>query len=196
MARSLILVSALLSVFLSGSALAAPLQIVGHRGYSAFFPENTLRSLSAAFEAGADIVEIDLQKSSDGSVVIIHDATLDRTTNGTGAVADFTVAELQALDAGSWLDPRFSDETIPTLEEALVAAMGWGPLLLDQKSDLVFGAELADALSATGFPIGQVWVTAWNEVQVADVIANVPGATILWTALFPPLPHRFAMMAS
>jgi glycerophosphoryl diester phosphodiesterase len=144
--------------------------------------------MGAAFDVGADLVEIDLQKTADGAVVILHDDTLDRTTDGTGPVADHTLAEIQSLDAGSWLDPAFAGEPVPTLEQALAAGIGRGPLLLDQKSGLRFGAEIASALASTGFPIDDLWVTAWEADQVADIRAHVPGATVLWTATSPDDP--------
>lgn len=160
---------------------AVPLN-VGHRGYSAAFPENTLAALRGAFEAGADWVEIDLQKSQDGQVVIFHDDTLERTSDGSGLVGAHTLAELRQLDAGSWFGAGFADEPIPTLEEALLEARARGPLLLDQKSSLLFGSEIAAALATTAFPLEHLWVTAWNDAQVADVRAALPGARILWTA--------------
>jgi glycerophosphoryl diester phosphodiesterase len=172
----------------AGGASAAPILNVAHRGYSAAYPENTLVAIDAAFDAGAHAVEIDLQRSADGAVVIFHDDTLDRTTDGSGLVADHTLAELQALDAGSWLDPAFAGEPIPTLEQALASAIGRGPLLLDQKSGLTFGADIASALTATGFAVADLLVTAWEPAQVADVRAQVPGATVIWTALSPDDP--------
>lgn len=172
----------------AAGASGAPILNGAHRGYSAAYPENTLVAMDAAFDVGADLVEIDLQKTADGAVVILHDDTLDRTTDGTGLVADHTLAEIQALDAGSWLDPAFAGEPVPTLEQALATAMGRGPLLLDQKSGLRFGAEIASALAATGFPIDDLWVTAWEADQVADIRSHVPGATVLWTATSPDDP--------
>ena len=174
------------ALLLASSPAGATILNVGHRGYSTAFPENTLVALNGAFQAGADLVEIDLQKSADGHVVVIHDDTVNRTTDGVGRVDEKTLAELRTLDAGSWFAPEFTGEPIPTLEEALLEALGVGPLLLDQKSSLLFGAEIADALAVTGFPIADVWVTAWNEAQVADIVAQVPGATILWTAQVGP----------
>jgi glycerophosphoryl diester phosphodiesterase len=172
----------------ASAASAGPILNLAHRGYSAAYPENTLVAIEAAFDAGADVVEIDLQKSADGAVVIFHDDTLDRTSDGSGPVADHTLAELQGLDAGSWLDPAFAGEPIPTLDQALTAAIGRGPLLLDQKSGLTFGAEIASALTATGFSVDDLLVTAWEPAQVADVRAHLPGATVIWTALSPDDP--------
>lgn len=83
----------------------------------ALAPENTLAAFAQARALGADGIEFDVQLSRDGQIVVIHDERVDRTTNGRGRVADLTLAELKALDAGSWFDPRFSGERIPTLQE-------------------------------------------------------------------------------
>lgn len=89
----------------------------GHRGAMAIAPENTLVSMAAARDAGADGIEFDVQFAKDRSLVIIHDDRLERTTNGTGRVAEHTLAEIQALDAGGRFDARFAGERIPTLEQ-------------------------------------------------------------------------------
>src|SRR5512134_1609461 len=90
-----------------------------HRGASAAAPENTMAAFRAAEAAGADGIELDVHLSRDGVPVVIHDATLERTTTGTGRVAARSVAALQSLDAGSWFAPHFADEVLPTLEETL-----------------------------------------------------------------------------
>ena len=93
--------------------------VIGHRGASGHAPENTLAAFRRAAELGAAFIETDLHLSRDGHLVVIHDAALERTTNGRGLVCDFTLAELRKLDAGSWFHPTFAGETIPTLEEVL-----------------------------------------------------------------------------
>lgn len=172
---------------LLGAAAATSLPLnVAHRGYSAAFPENTQVAVEAGFAAAADVVEIDLLRSSDGEVVIFHDDTLDRTTNGTGRVDQTTLADLELLDAGSWFAPEFAGERIPTLVEVLTLQqqLGWGPLLLDQKSGLVFGAEISAAVQATGVSaVDDIWVTAWTLDQVLDIRAHLPDTFILWTGL-------------
>jgi glycerophosphoryl diester phosphodiesterase len=90
---------------------------MGHRGALSIAPENTLASFAAAREAQANGVEFDVQLSRDGALVIIHDETVDRTTDGHGAIADLTLAEIQRLDAGSRFDARFAGERIPTLQQ-------------------------------------------------------------------------------
>ncbi|MEM7030100.1 MAG: glycerophosphodiester phosphodiesterase family protein [Chloroflexota bacterium] len=89
-----------------------PFLRIGHRGASAYAPENTLASFIKAAELGANMVELDVQLSADGIPVIIHDAELSRSTNGQGQVADYSLAELKQLDAGQ-------GEQIPTLQEAI-----------------------------------------------------------------------------
>jgi glycerophosphoryl diester phosphodiesterase len=93
--------------------------IAGHRGYSAMYPENTIPSFEAAIKHQADFIEFDIQMSKDGIPVIIHDHNVDRTTNGRGRVKSFTLAQLQALDAGSAFHPRVNNCRIPTLKEVL-----------------------------------------------------------------------------
>lgn len=95
------------------------LEIIGHRGYAARAPENTLVSIDAALGAGAAAVEFDVRVASCGTPVLIHDETLDRTTDGEGPVARQTVEQLRTLDAGAWFDPAFAGERIPTLTETL-----------------------------------------------------------------------------
>lgn len=94
-------------------------EIIAHRGYSAVAPENTLAAVERALQAGADAVEWDVHVASCGTPVLIHDASLGRTTNGFGPVRRRSLSQLQALDAGSWFDPAFAGEPIPSLAAAL-----------------------------------------------------------------------------
>lgn len=94
----------------------APL-FIAHRGYKEKFPENTLSAFDAAVKNGARMIELDVSLTRDRKIVVIHDDTLERTTTGSGLVADHTLSELKALDAGSWFSPEFENETIPTIEE-------------------------------------------------------------------------------
>ena len=96
----------------------------GHRGFSARLPENTMPAFRAALDAGADGIELDVGLSRDGHLVVIHDETLDRTTDGTGAVSALTRAELGGLDAGAWLSPEFAGTRLPFLDEVLDALGG------------------------------------------------------------------------
>ncbi|GHF26075.1 glycerophosphodiester phosphodiesterase [Pseudolysinimonas yzui] len=96
-----------------------PAFIAAHRGDRASAPENTVPAFEAAVAGGADFVEVDVQLTVDGYPVIIHDATVDRTTTGTGAVADLTLAEIRTLDAGSWFAPQFAGVQVPMWGEFL-----------------------------------------------------------------------------
>jgi glycerophosphoryl diester phosphodiesterase len=98
--------------------------LIGHRGYPAKFPENTLASFEGAIQAGCDMVELDVTLTRDRKVVVIHDDTLDRTTNGKGAVRAHTLEEIKRLDAGSWFDPRFASERVPELWEVMKLTSG------------------------------------------------------------------------
>lgn len=99
-------------------------EIIAHRGYSARAPENTLAAVEAALRAGADAVEWDVHVAACGTPVLIHDAALGRTTNGVGPVRRRTLAQLQALDAGSWFGAGFAGERIPSLAQALDRVKG------------------------------------------------------------------------
>lgn len=101
-----------------------PVEIVAHRGYSEVAPENTVAALELAVQAGADAVEFDLHTAADGTPVLFHDETLERTSNGYGPVASLSLEELRDLDAGSWFDRAFAGEPIPPLAEALEAVGG------------------------------------------------------------------------
>lgn len=90
-----------------------------HRGNVADFPENTLPAIQSAVDMKAEQIEFDVDRTSDGRLVIIHDNTVDRTTNGSGPVENHSFEEIRALDAGSWFDERFAGTQIPTLEEVL-----------------------------------------------------------------------------
>ena len=108
-------------------ALELPM-VIGHRGAAALAPENTLASLRAAAAAGASWVEFDVKLSQDGVAVLMHDETLDRTTDGHGAVAAASAAAIAALDAGAWFGAAFRGERVPTLAEAIaeLARLGLG----------------------------------------------------------------------
>lgn len=98
--------------------------ILAHRGASACAPENTLAAFDLAVQQGAPAVELDAKLTSDGEIIVIHDLTLDRTTNGSGRVQDFSLSALQKLDAGSWFGNPFAGERIPTLGQVFELLKG------------------------------------------------------------------------
>jgi glycerophosphoryl diester phosphodiesterase len=106
---------------------------IAHRGASGSFPENTRLAIEKAIEAGADMIELDCQLSSDGHVVIFHDERLVRITGAGGVVNRTPLEQLQRLDAGGWRKAAFKGERIPTLEEAVALVEGQADLCLDIK---------------------------------------------------------------
>jgi glycerophosphoryl diester phosphodiesterase len=134
---------------------------VAHRGASAFVPENTLASFRRAIAAGAELLELDVQRTRDGELVIMHDTSVARTTNARRAlpgrapwhVGDLTFDELRGLDAGSWKSLRFAGEPVPTLAEviALIDASPAGMLLELKSPDLYPGIEAEVATQMKAF---------------------------------------------
>lgn len=129
---------------------------VAHRGASGDHPENTLAAIRAALSLNVDSIELDVQRSRDGALVLIHDTTLARTTDAKRlypqrapwAVADFDYDELQTLDAGAWKGPCFAGERIPTLEQAIDAVRSSGTgLLLELKAPALYPGIVTDLVS-------------------------------------------------
>ncbi|MEG8274846.1 glycerophosphodiester phosphodiesterase [Streptomyces sp. AHA2] len=137
---------------------------IGHRGVMGVEPENTLRSFVAAQEAGLDAIELDLHLSKDGALVVMHDTTVDRTTDGTGPIAEKTLAELRALDAGR-------GERVPVFEEVLEAVRA--PLQAEIK-DVRAARALAGVMNARGLA-GRVEVSSFHDEAVAEIARLVPG---------------------
>ena len=127
--RFLVLICLVLTLGPSGPAAVLS---IAHRGNSLFAPENTLAAFAAA-EGVADLVETDARLSADGKIVLVHDSTVDRTTDGTGPVASQTLAQLKLLDAGSWFGPGFAGQRIPTLEEMLTNTLPYAMPLIEHK---------------------------------------------------------------
>ncbi len=135
--------SALLAVVVFGSVsstlLAPRLEtkddalIIAHRGAAGAFPENTLASIGGAVDAGADWVEIDVQETADGEVVVFHDSDFMKLSGDPTKIWDVTSADLDRLDIGSWFDPRFADERVPSLTDALSAVRDRATLLIELK---------------------------------------------------------------
>jgi glycerophosphoryl diester phosphodiesterase len=127
---------------------------VAHRGASGTAPEHTRPAFERALAAGVDMIELDVQLSRDGELVVIHDSQLERTTNGHGAVRDHEAAALKALDAGSWFDARFAGEPLLTLDDVLVLVGARARLNVELKAPAadwqVLAARLLRTLHAHG----------------------------------------------
>jgi len=114
-------------------------RVIAHRGYSSKAPENTMAALKMAVDFGVDGLEFDVHVTKDGEVVICHDESVDRTTNGKGLIVDYTYEELQKLDAGSWFSDEYKGEKIPRLTELFDLVRG---------SNLLLNIELKTGVSS------------------------------------------------
>lgn len=137
---------------------------IGHRGMMGVEPENTLRSFARAEREGLDVIELDLHLSKDGALVVMHDADVDRTTDGTGPIADRTLAELRELDAGD-------GERVPVFEEIVDAVRA--PLQAEIK-DAAAARALADVLRARDLT-ARVEVISFHDEALATVSRLLPG---------------------
>ena len=172
-----------------------PVMVVAHRGFSGAAPENTLAAFRKAIEAGSDMIELDVHLSKDGKIVVIHDETLERTTNGQGKVVDHTLQEIKMLDAGSWFNPQFSGEKIPTLGEVLAIAQGKVPVNIEIKNpthgkySITELAEKALQEVKMAEMMNQVIFSSFNPVSLEWIRKKEPGARVAflyhrpWNAL-------------
>ncbi len=142
-----------------------------HRGARLHAPENTLPAFQLALEHGADGIEFDVQLSADGIPVVIHDSSLQRTTDGSGSVADKTLAELKALDAGRYFSPDFSGVQLPTLEEVF-EALGEHLLFNVELKGFGRGSQLAEAVVALIRQYGldkRVLISSFNPANLINL---------------------------
>ncbi|MDX1393929.1 MAG: glycerophosphodiester phosphodiesterase [Gemmatimonadota bacterium] len=172
----------------------SPIRVIGHRGAAAVAPENTLPSFQHAVDVGVDGVELDVHASADGRVMVIHDPTLERTTDGTGPVEERTLEELRAFDAGHGFSPdggetfpfRGQGIRIPTLEEVL-EVLGKLPVIVEIKSESA-GRAMADWLrSSPGRE--QVLVGGFNRRHVEPARTNAR-----WTCAYQEELRGYVLM--
>jgi len=141
----------------NSSHMSHKIVAVGHRGTKKFAPENTLAAHEVAFALGARAIEFDVRCTKDGHFILIHDSTVQRTTDGRGRVKDMTLEQIKSLDAGIRKSPEFVGETIPTLREALRNVKGRFVVDIDFKGGPANSAEiLAEILEEEGFSSGQL----------------------------------------
>ena len=128
------------------------IEMVSHRGYSHYYPDNTLTAFQAAIDAGAKAVELDVRKTSDGAFVIYHDDTVAKLTgkpNDTTGIKKYTLEQVKSFDNGAWFDEKFVGEQIPTLDEALALFEG---------TDVTIYVELKDVGRSKKFPQDVYWI--------------------------------------
>lgn len=133
--------------------------VISHRGEHLHHPENTVPAFQAAIDAGADFFEVDVRTTSDGKLVLMHDQSVDRTTNGTGLVRNLTFAQIRSLDAGSKFSPAFAGTHVPTFDEALELAHGRIGVYVDTKEadpqlliDTIYRHHMEDHVVIYGDP--------------------------------------------
>jgi glycerophosphoryl diester phosphodiesterase len=164
-------------------------ELRSHRGNLLGQPEHTVQSYNAVAKAGVAMIELDLHLTSDGVPVCIHDATVDRTTNGTGTVVGKTLAQIKALDAGVDFGPSYAGQQVPTLVEALLAIKPYRVRVMIEPK--VAGTENAmlNAIQQAGFPLERVTLLAglfFPSVSAATMRPYFPTVSIYWIATGPP----------
>ena len=161
-------------------------RVIGHRGAAAVAPENTLASLRRAKELGAAWVEFDVKLTRDGAAVLMHDESLERTTDGQGEIALTTLAELQKLDAGAWFDPAFAGERVPTFADAL-ALCGELGLGINVEIKPCPGREAETARVAV-----ETLIELWPEDRPVPLISSfAPVCLAVARDLAPAVPRGF-----
>jgi glycerophosphoryl diester phosphodiesterase len=153
---------------------------IAHRGASSYAPENTLAAFDLALEMGARHLELDVHFSGDGHLVVIHDDLVDRTTNGSGPVTSHSLAALTALDAGSWFDPRFKGERIPTLGDVLERYKGRAHVHVEIKGHSAgLGRSTVDLIRARGMA-AEVTITSFQKAKLEEARAYAPELPTGW----------------
>lgn len=172
-----------------------PVEVIAHRGASGAGPENTMAAFARALDAGAHRIELDAQLTRDGKVVVFHDATVDRTTDGTGRLDGLDLEEVLRLDAGSWFSTAFAVERIPTLVDVLRWSAGRIPLNVELK--VRGGGEPALALARAVAPLLDAEAVAetticssFDPVAAAELGRRCPPAEValLWNGRTEPDP--------
>jgi glycerophosphoryl diester phosphodiesterase len=149
-------------------------RVAAHRGASDTLPENTIVALADAVELGCDFVEFDVRATRDGRLVLLHDATLDRTTDGHGALAARTLHELRALDAGAWLGSAHAGRKVPTLNETLAVLRDTAAFIVDFKEPApALIEELVLSLRADDV-LGKALVTAPHASTLETLASAYP----------------------
>lgn len=154
--------------------------IVGHRGVAGHYPENTQVSVQAAIDLGLKWVEIDIQPTKDNVLIVCHDHTINRCSNGKGRIDEYTLEELQAFDFGGWFDPQFSGEPIMTLETLLqLAAQRQLSLNIEVKVDRHDAAQVASQLKAqldqSPLPAEQIILSSFSHDIMRELHQHCPG---------------------
>jgi len=166
-----------------GVSMGRFIKVAAHKGAALLAPENTLPSFVKAAELGADMIEIDVRTTADGELVVIHDPTVDRVSNGRGRVEDLSLPEIKGLDAGAPLSPEFGGTRIPTIDEALGTIKRLG---LEVNVEIK-GAEVApviEEIASVGIE-GSVMISSPDHAVLWEARRIYPSIRILVMGLDP-----------
>ena len=166
--------------------------VIAHRGFSSEYPENTVTSFEAAVSAGFNYIELDIHLTADSVIVVMHDETVNRTTNGEGNIRDLYLEEIKSLDAGSWFDSNSPSEQVPTLKEILVKFENRVHIFVEIKSeeeDLLI--ELRSLLETMGWIPDSNYDKSQKALPVPgiSIISFMQDQLLLSAKVFPELAH-------
>jgi glycerophosphoryl diester phosphodiesterase len=188
-----------MNILLKEKRFKGPL-IVAHRGYRTKYPENTLSAFKAALDAGASMIELDVCLSCDRKLVVIHDATLQRTTNGHGPVNGLTLEELKQLDAGSWFHTEFAGERLPELIEVLELVDGRAIINIEIKSNAYEPNHPLDAIERQVVELVRqkkardyALISSFNIYILEQMAAIADAPALAWISKCPADRHTVEM---
>ncbi len=176
--------AALLLLLLAFTAQTSAVDIIAHRGASHDAPENTLAAFKLGWQQRADAVELDIWLTKDGKIIVSHDGDTKRTTGTAKKIPESTLAELRALDAGSWKDPKWKNEKLPTLDEALALIPDGKRLVIEIKCGVEVLPELERVLKASGKPAAQLVIISFKYDVCAESKKLFPKIPVLFLSSF------------
>jgi glycerophosphoryl diester phosphodiesterase len=176
--------TALLLLLLGFTAKTSAVDIIAHRGASHDAPENTLAAFKLGWQQRADGVELDIWLTKDGKIVVCHDANTKRTTGAAKKIPESTLAELRTLEAGSWKDPKWKSEKLPTLTEALALIPAGRRLVIEVKCGPEVLPELERDLKASGKPASQLVIISFKYDVCAEAKKLFPKIPVLYLSSF------------
>lgn len=166
--------------------------IIAHRGAAGRAPENTLAGIEAGLMSGAQFIEVDVQRTQDGILVLMHDATVDRTTDGTGRVSELSYQHISQLDAGSWFSSSFEGEKVPRLDEVFDLLEGWsGTLVVEVKfPDDYPGIAIELAELFERYANTSVSVVSFDHEWLANFRVHAPTVPLAQLSVYPTILSR------
>lgn len=161
-------------------------ELIAHRGESHDAPENTLAAFKLAWERGVTTIELDVRMTSDRQLILCHDKDTKRTTGASLDVSRSTLAELQALDAGTWKAARWSGEKMPTLQQVLTALPSGRRCFIELKSGTEAVPALVEAIRSSGRGPDQLTIIDFNASSIAEIKRHLPEYPAYWLVSVKP----------